>query len=121
MHADPAFLGACSSDGVGEGNYPFPIQKVRGKFSSRKIQLKTRETPGVQIRKSRVTKAMGKKNIYIYFLFFSVKLEKALQKVMIASTPAVRGSIPWDECLGGRHSGLTAPFHGSLPDFHLCS
>ena len=32
---------------------------------------------------------------------------------MIASTPAVRGSIPWDECLGGRHSGLTAPFHTS--------
>lgn len=114
MHANPAFLGAHSSDGVGEGAYPLPIQKVRGKFSSRKIQLKTRETPGGQIRKSRVTKAM-EKNIYIFF-FFSVKLEKPLQKVMIASTPAVRSSIPWNECPGGRHSGLTVPFH-----FHLCS
>ena len=122
MHANPAFLGARSSDGVGEGAYPLPIQKVRGKFRSRKIQLKTRETPGGQIRKSRVTKAMEKniwKNIYIYI--FSVKLEKPLQKVMIASTPAVPSSIPWNECLGGRHSGLTAPFHGSLPGFHLCS
>lgn len=118
MHANPAFLGAHSSDGVGEGAYPLPIQKVRGKFSSRKIQLKTRETPGGQIRKSRVTKAM-EKNIYFFF-FFSVKLEKPLQKVMIASTPAVR-SIPWNECLGGRHSGLTVLFHGSLPGFHLCS
>lgn len=66
MHADPAFLGVRSSDGVGEGTYPLPIQKVRGKFSSRKIQLKTRETPGGQIRKSRVTKAM-EKNIFLFF------------------------------------------------------
>ena len=81
MHANPAFLGARSSDGVGEGAYPLPIQKVRGKFRSRKIQLKTRETPGGQIRKSRVTKAMEKniwKNIYIY-IFFS-KTGKASTK-----------------------------------------